>query len=64
MMAELANKDRRAHGTRIVCSCKNYDAIRELEKFLGDPNDPTRPFSFNPSLQSDVETAYPQNEAD
>jgi alkylation response protein AidB-like acyl-CoA dehydrogenase len=60
MMAGLSNNNRRVRGTRIPCSCTNHDAIGDLEKSLGDPNDPTGQFSFSRSLVSDEEEKYPQ----
>ncbi len=37
-----------------------YDAVRELEEYLGDPSDPARPFSFARSLECDEQEVYPQ----
>src|SRR6516165_2229612 len=43
---------------------KLYGGMRGLEEYLGDPNDPTRPFSFSRSLVSDEAEDYPQSAED
>jgi alkylation response protein AidB-like acyl-CoA dehydrogenase len=40
------------------------DDMRGLEEYLGDPNDPTRAFSFSRSLASDEAEEYPQSAED
>ena len=63
-MVERASDSCRPQGATVACSSKRYDAIRGLEQYLGDPNDPTRPFSFLRSLVCDEEEEYPQTAED
>lgn len=37
-----------------------YDAARELEKYLGDPLDPSNPFSYKRAVELDEREEYPE----
>ncbi len=63
-MVELVSDPCRPQSVPIACSSTRNDALRGLEQFLGDPNDPTRPFSFSRSLVCDEEEDYPQSAED
>ena len=58
-MARPSSNNLRAEGVSGVPSGR-YDAARELEEYLGDPNDPARPFSFARCLVCDEQEVYPQ----
>ena len=63
-MVERVSDSCRPQGAPVAYPSKRYDAIRGLEQYLGDPNDPTRPFSFSRSLVCDEEEDYPQSAED
>lgn len=63
-MVQRASDDRVKQDVPDAYSPQRYDAIRDLEQYLGDPNDPTRPFSFSRSLECDEKEEYPQSAED
>ena len=60
-MLQRASSYAPSQGVPDACFSERYEAVRDLEQYLGDPNDPTRPFSFSRSLACDEKDVYPQS---
>jgi alkylation response protein AidB-like acyl-CoA dehydrogenase len=59
-IVQPASDYRRPQGVPVACSSGQHDAMRGLEQYLGDPNDPTCRFSLSRSLDCDEKEEYPQ----